>query len=66
MKVWMEGSGYLDVVLESVGDQGLAEEGGHTGEHARPWVDYSTQQTQMRFYNLQFLMENKTTFFFTF
>ena len=27
----------LDVVLEGVGDQGLAEEGGDAGQHSRSW-----------------------------
>ena len=32
-----EDGGDLDVVLESVGDQGLTEEGGDAGQHSRSW-----------------------------
>ena len=32
-----DGGGHLDVVLESVGDQGLTEEGGDAGQHSRSW-----------------------------
>ena len=42
MEEWRDGrkEGWvdLDIVLEGVGHQGLAEEGGHTGQHPRPWA----------------------------